>query len=156
MTTLISVQNVKKNFGKEELFGNMSFEVKQGDIIALFGPNGCGKSTLLNILTGVASADGGVVNVHSSDAVSMSYVFQNYRDSLLPWRTVFANISFPLEIKKVSIPEIKKKVQSLAEMFGVQHLLEKYPYQLSGGQQQVVAFMRALITEPKTLYIDEP
>lgn len=152
----ITIRNLKKSFNGTEIFQDFSLDIEKGKITVIFGPNGSGKSTLLNTLTGIIRADAGSYTAQRSRDVSESYIFQNYRDSLLPWRTGFENIALPLEIKRKTRAEIRKRIDRLQEIFGVQINLESYPHELSGGQQQMIAFMRALITEPEILYIDEP
>ena len=98
MNAVISVQNLKKSFNNTEVFHDFSIGVEQEKITAIFGPNGSGKSTLLNILSGIVAKDGGEFNIENFNHFEFSYIFQNYRESLLPWRTNFENIALPLEI----------------------------------------------------------
>lgn len=156
MNAAISVQNLKKSFNHIEVFRDFSIGVEQGKITAIFGPNGSGKSTLLNILAGIVAKDSGHFEVENFNHFEFSYIFQNYRESLLPWRTNFENIALPLEIQNKSKQEIKKKVEELQKLFEFKFDWENYPYELSGGQQQILAFIRALVTSPKVLFIDEP
>lgn len=156
MNIAISTTNLRKNFNKIEVFSDFSFKAEEGKITAIFGPNGSGKSTLLNILAGITTKDGGEYHVENFNHFSFSYIFQNYRESLLPWRTNFENITLPLEIQGKSKIEINKKVDELQKLFELKINWEGFPYELSGGQQQILAFMRALITNPKILFIDEP
>jgi len=156
MNPAISVQNLKKTFNNTEVFQDFSIDIEQGKITAIFGPNGSGKSTLLNILSGVIKGDENNFRIENFNRFEFSYIFQNYRDSLLPWRTNFENVSFPLEIQNKSKDEIIQKVEELEKLFDFKFDYHKYPHQLSGGQQQILAFMRALITSPKILFIDEP
>ena len=81
---------------------------------------------------------------------------KNYRESLLPWKSNYENIALPLTLKRKKEGEIRKKVTELGKMFSFEDCFESYPYQLSGGQQQILAFLRALVTEPKILFVDEP
>lgn len=156
MNTIISVQNLRKSFNNTEVYQDFSIDVEQGKITAIFGPNGSGKSTLLNILSGIVAKDGGKFDIKNFNHFEFSYIFQNYRETLLPWRTNFDNIALPLEIQNKSKQEIRKKVEELQKLFEFKFNWESYPYELSGGQQQILAFMRALITNPKVLFIDEP
>jgi len=156
MNTVISVQNLKKSFNNTKVLEDFSIEVEQGKITAIFGPNGSGKSTLLNILSGIIKKDGGNFSIDNFNHFEFSYIFQNYRESLLPWRTNFENVALPLEIQNKSKQEIKQAVEELQKLFDFTFNWEGYPYELSGGQQQILAFMRALVTKPKVLFIDEP
>lgn len=156
MNTFISVNKLKKSFGKIEVFQDLSLNIEQGKITAIFGPNGSGKSTLLNILSSIVAKDSGELNIENFNHFKFSYIFQNYRESLLPWRTNFENIALPLEIQNKSKQEIRQRVEELQKLFEFKFNWESYPYELSGGQQQILAFMRALVTKPKVLFIDEP
>ena len=154
--TVISVQNLKKSFNNTEVFRDFSISVEQGKITAIFGPNGSGKSTLLNILSSIVTKDGGKFDIENFNHFEFSYIFQNYRESLLPWRTNFENVALPLEIQNRSKQEIRQRVEELQQLFEFKFDWKSYPYELSGGQQQILAFMRALVTKPKVLFIDEP
>jgi len=156
MDAVISVQNLKKSFNNTEVFKDFIICVEQGKITAIFGPNGSGKSTLLNILSGIITKDGGKFEIENFNHFEFSYIFQNYRETLLPWRTNFENIALPLEIQNKNKEEIRQKVEELQKVFEFKFNWSSYPYELSGGQQQILAFMRALITNPKVLFIDEP
>lgn len=156
MNVAISVQNLKKSFNNTEVFQDFSIGIERGKITAIFGPNGSGKSTLLNILSGIVARDGGNFDIENFNHFEFSYIFQNYRESLLPWRTNFENVALPLEIQNKSKKEIRQRVEELQKLFEFKFNWESYPYELSGGQQQILAFMRALVTNPKVLFIDEP
>ncbi len=156
MSIAVSVQNLKKSFNNIEIFKDFSMNVEQGKITAIFGPNGAGKSTLLNILSGIVKKDGGSFSVDNLNKFQFSYIFQNYRESLLPWRTNFENVALPLEIQNISKDETKNRVEELQKLFEFQFDWKQYPYELSGGQQQILAFIRALIVKPNVLFIDEP
>lgn len=156
MNTAISVKGLNKSFDSELILGDFDLEVSSGKITAVFGPNGSGKSTLLNILSGLIAKDTGRFCVQNFNHYEFSYIFQNYRESLLPWRTNFENLAFPLEIQHKSPEEIRGRISELQKIFDFAFDWNAYPYQLSGGQQQIIAFMRALITKPKVLFIDEP
>lgn len=152
----ISVSNLKKSFNNIEVFNDLNINIESEKITAIFGPNGSGKSTLLNILSGVISSDGGTFSIENFDYFQFSYIFQNYRESLLPWRTNFDNIALPLEIQNKNKQDIQQKVKELQKLFEFEFNWKSYPYELSGGQQQLLAFMRALVIDPKILFIDEP
>ncbi len=152
----ISAKNLKKRFNGIEVFEDFSLDVQQGKITAIFGPNGSGKSTLLNILSGIIKNDAGNFHVENFSHFEFSYIFQNYRESLLPWRTNFENVALPLQIQNKSEGEIKQKIEELQKLFEFKVNWDGYPYELSGGQQQILAFIRSLVTSPKVLFIDEP
>ena len=154
--TEIRIENLKKSYGKIEIFKDLNFTIGSKKITVIFGPNGSGKSTLLNILAGLVPKDIGEYSIENGGKFKISYIFQNYRESLLPWRNNFENLAFPLEIQGVSREEITKRVEKLQKLFEFKIDWKQFPYQLSGGQQQILAFMRALITEPTILFIDEP
>jgi len=156
MKNVIKVKNLSKSYDEKEILSNLSFCINEGDIVAIFGPNGCGKTTLLNILSGINEKTSGQVKIKTFDEKKFSYIFQNYRETLFPWRNNYENIAFPLHLGKIEEEEVRRKVVEMEEIFSFKANLGLYPYQLSGGQQQILAFMRALITEPSFLFIDEP
>lgn len=152
MESAIEIQNIHKSYGNKKIFSDFSLSIGEGDIVSIVGPNGCGKTTLMNILAGIVSEDSGFVRLKSKD---ISYIFQNYRDSLLPWKNNYENAMFPLEIKGCDSKDMRKRVEELENIFGVDMIWNEYPYNLSGGQQQILAFFRALLAEPKIILIDE-
>ncbi len=156
MSQVISLRNISKSYLGNQIFRNLNLSFDLQKMTVVFGPNGCGKSTLLNILSGVTGNDGGEIRIPDFKKFDLSYIFQNYRDSLLPWRTNFENIALPLEIQKKSKNKIKERVKELQSLFNFKFNWESYPYELSGGQQQLLSFMRAFATEPRILLIDEP
>ncbi len=86
----------------------------------------------------------------------IGYVFQNYREALFPWLSAIENIRYPLKFLNMSVAEQRTRVDRIVEYFGVNIDLKRYPYQMSGGQQQLVSIMRALVVEPEVLFLDEP
>ena len=156
--SIISIQNLKKSFinnGRTvEVFNNVNLEIERGEFLVIFGPNGCGKTTLLNIISKLENKDSGEIT--NRDKLKTSFVFQNYREALFPWQKVVDNIAFPLKLKGVLKNERNAKVESLVSSLGIKLDLQTYPYELSGGQQQMVAILRALITQPDILLLDEP
>jgi NitT/TauT family transport system ATP-binding protein len=127
-------------------------------LISVFGPNGCGKSTLINIIAGLIPPDAGEILFDGMrlDEIKFGYVFQNYREALFPWLRAFDNIAYPLKMMKVAPAERKARTERLVAHLGIKLDLNLYPYQMSGGQQQLVSIMRALIVEPEILFLDEP
>lgn len=156
MATAISTNNISKTYNGQTIFIDLGLEIKQGCITAIVGPNGAGKSTLFNVIAGIVAQDSGHITIQDFDRFRFSYVFQNYRDSLLPWKSNVENIAFPLQIQGINLKERKTRAKKLLENHGLGALAEGYPYELSGGQQQMLALMRALITEPTILLLDEP
>lgn len=136
----------------------VSFEVGLHEVIAIVGPNGCGKTTLLMALAGLQSLDQGSITIGNklSQEASVGVVFQNYRESLLPWRTVEDNIAFSLEIAGVKRSERRTSVRDFVRRLDSDIPVNRYPYQLSGGQQQTASILRALIASPELLLLDEP
>jgi len=156
MRPVISVRHLRKLYNHHEVFRNFSLDIAMGKITAVIGPNGSGKSTLLNILSGITSADGGQIEFTEKNRFQTSYIFQNYRESLLPWKTNFDNVALPLEVQGNAEQKISHQVRELQAFFEFTFDWNDYPYHLSGGQQQILAFIRALVTYPQVLFIDEP
>lgn len=141
--------------GKKFLILNkINLNIKEGDITAIFGSNGCGKTTLLNVISGIQKQNSG--KIEYSKKLKIGYVFQEYRESLLPWKKMWVNIAFPLFINGESKSEAYKKVKKLVSETKMNLNLEAYPFMLSGGQAQMVSILRALIINPDVLIIDEP
>ena len=154
----VTVRGLRKRFGEVTIYDGFDLDVGRGEIMSIFGPNGCGKSTLINMMAGLIPRDGGTILFGGKPArqARLSYVFQNYREALFPWLTAFGNIAYPLKLAGVSRPERKARVEAIVAAFGLPIDLRRYPYQLSGGQQQSVSILRALVTEPEVLFLDEP
>ena len=154
----LSVRGLKKAFGGVPVYDGFALDVKRGDILSVFGPNGCGKSTFINMAAGLLPVDGGEIlyDGRTVDEVRIGYVFQNYREALFPWRRAAENIRYPLRRMGLPKPEIERRLEALSADFRVRFDLNRYPYELSGGQQQLVSIMRALAVEPEVLFLDEP
>jgi NitT/TauT family transport system ATP-binding protein len=143
--------------GRTVALQGASLEVRPREVIALIGPSGCGKSTILRLLCDLAKPTSGRVRTGSRSTASsggISVMFQT--PALLDWRTVFSNVSLPLETRGVPKEELRERVHGTLELVGISALRDRKPYELSGGQQQRVALARALVTDPDLLLLDEP
>jgi NitT/TauT family transport system ATP-binding protein len=154
----VTVRGLSKRFDQAVIYDKFDLDIPRGELISVFGPNGCGKSTLINMIAGLIPLDEGQVLFDGMllSEIKFGYVFQNYREALFPWLRAFDNIAYPLKLKGVSKSARDAQVEKLVARLGVRIDLAKYPYQMSGGQQQLVSIMRALIVEPEILFLDEP
>ncbi|MGL5413745.1 ABC transporter ATP-binding protein [Cetobacterium sp.] len=154
-------KNLEKRYDKTTVFKNINFNIKKGEFVTLLGPSGCGKSTLLRCIAGLNDVNNGDIYIDGENVTDKSakdrgigMVFQNY--ALFPNMTVFENIAFGLEMKKLKKGYIEKKVDEMLKLVHLEEKRDFYPGQLSGGQKQRVAIARSLATEPKILLLDEP
>jgi len=152
---MIRLVNVSKSFNGNNVLSDFTFHIEDGKFYTIVGPNGCGKSTLLNIIAETIEKDAGDIIPTKID-LRIGYVWQNYRASLFPWLSITENIAFPLKVRGKSSVERKEAVEILMENFGIEINLKKKIYNLSGGQQQLVNILRALIIEPHLILLDEP
>jgi len=158
----IVVENVSKTYetrgGSVEAVRESSFDVKDGEFVALVGPSGCGKSTILQICAGLIPSDGGSVVVGGVEAQpgrrEVGIMFQ--APVLLPWRTVTENVLLPTEVFGIGKKEALKRARELLELVGLQGFEDKYPWELSGGMQQRASLARVLVYDPDILLMDEP
>lgn len=157
----VKVINLRKRFDKTVAVDGVSFEVLDGEFVVLLGPSGCGKTTTLRCIAGLESPDEGeiyigdrLVNDLPPKDRDVAMVFQSY--ALYPHMTVFDNLAFPLKMRKYSKDEISRRVREVAQLLRIDHLLDRKPRQLSGGEQQRVALGRALVRNPKVWLMDEP
>lgn len=157
MSKLLKIKNLKKTYhtkqGEITAIDNFSFDMLDGEFIAIVGPSGCGKSTLLSILCGLEKKSGGTFEFNNKDN-TIGYMLQ--QDSLFNWRTILDNCLLGLEIKKQLKPENIKYVTDLLETYGLKEFMNAYPDNLSGGMRQRVALIRTLATKPDLLLLDEP
>lgn len=157
----LSLKNVKKSFGQQEVIHGVDLEVDKGEFIVFVGPSGCGKSTMLRMISGLEDttsgeiliADRDVTHVHPSKR-EIAMVFQSY--ALFPHMSVADNVSFGLRLTKMAKSEIDARVAEVAEILQITPLLDRFPRQLSGGQRQRVAIGRAIIRKPQVFLFDEP
>ena len=157
----VRLTDVVKNYGSVFAVDHVSLTVADGEFVALVGPSGCGKTTTLNLVAGLIPISAGdisigdrVVNDLDPKDRDIAMVFQNY--ALYPNKSVFKNLAFPLQMRKMAKPDITAKVLEAARILDIEHLLERRPRELSGGQQQRVALGRALVRDPQVFLMDEP
>ena len=168
---MIKVENLSKSFRTEEVetiaLNGVSFEVKDGEFVAIMGPSGCGKSTLLNILGLLDNPTGGKYWLDGNEVSALKekdrtdvrkgqigFVFQSF--NLIDELNVEENIELPLTYLNIPAKERKQKVQEIMKRMAISHRAKHFPHQLSGGQQQRVAIARAVVFDPKIILADEP
>lgn len=156
----VTIRGLSKRFAnaKTAVYDRFDLDIPRGKLVSVFGPNGCGKSTLINMIAGLIPPDAGEVLFDGKPlrAITFGYVFQNYREALFPWLRSIDNIEYPLKLMKLPKRERRERAERLVAHLGVKIDLNRYPYELSGGQQQLVSIMRALVVEPEILFLDEP
>ena len=166
MTSVISIQNVHKAFGANEVLKGISLEVTQGEVLCIIGPSGSGKSTILRCINGLESYDKGEIRIEGHHVnrdtkeiiwirTHVSMVFQRF--NLFPHRTVLENvIEGPVYVKKEDRTQAISRGRELLKQVGLANKADAYPNQLSGGQMQRVAIARALAMQPRAILFDEP
>jgi len=154
----ITIHGLSKTFGNAVIYDGFDLDIPRGRFVSVFGPNGCGKSTLINLVAGLITPDAGTIRFDGKRLrdTNFGYVFQNYREALFPWMRAIDNIRYPLKFRNIPRAEQTARVDRLVERLGVTIDLNKYPYNMSGGQQQLVSIMRSLVIEPEVLFLDEP
>jgi NitT/TauT family transport system ATP-binding protein len=154
----VTIRGLTKHFPDAVLYDRFDLDIPRGKLVSIFGPNGCGKSTLINMITGLTPTDAGEILFDGKPLrdIKFGYVFQNYREAMFPWLRAFDNIAYPLKVMGVPKPERTVRVERIVANLNVKIDLNLYPYQMSGGQQQLVSIMRALVVEPEILFLDEP
>ena len=168
---MIKVTDLSKVFRTEEIettaLNGVSFEIKDGEFVAIMGPSGCGKSTLLNIMGLLDNPSGGSYMLLGSEVGQLKekertkfrkgnigFVFQSF--NLIDELNVYENVELPLRYLNISASERKQKVAEILKRMGISHRAKHFPQQLSGGQQQRVAIARAVVSNPKLILADEP
>jgi multiple sugar transport system ATP-binding protein len=158
----VTFDRVSKLYDDEvRAVGDLTLEIQDGEFMVLVGPSGCGKTTALRMVAGLEEISDGeirigdtVVNDIDSRWRDVAMVFQNY--ALYPHMTVFDNIAFGLRVRRIPKQEIRRRVEEIGRVLGLDDLLERKPRQLSGGQRQRVAMGRAIVREPRVFLMDEP
>lgn len=168
---ILEAKNIKKNFGSKfnrtEVIKGIDFELEKGEFVSIMGPSGSGKTTLLNILSSIDRVTSGSIIVGGEEFTKLKdkkladfrknelgFIFQEY--NLLDTLTVKENILLPLSIRNISKKEADKAFENIAGQLGIASLKNKYPAQISGGQQQRTSAARAFIHQPKIIFADEP
>ena len=168
---IVSIHNVSKSYWRDSLeipvLNNISFEIPEGEFLALMGPSGSGKTTLLNLIAGIDMPSKGTIKVADTEVTKLNeselakwrarhvgFVFQFY--NLLPVLTAYENVELPLLLSKLSKKERKEHVEFTLNVVGLGDRMHHYPKQLSGGQEQRVAIARAIVADPTLLVADEP
>ena len=157
----IELKQVAKKFGDVYAVQPMDLTIQDGEFVALLGPSGCGKTTTLRMISGLEAVSSGQILIDGNDvtwnhpsARDIAFVFQFF--ALYPHMTVRQNIAFTLEAQKVPKAEVEKRVQDVAHLLQIEHLLRLRPKALSGGDRQRVTLARALVRRPKAFLMDEP
>lgn len=163
---LISIKNVTKRFGAHEALAGISLDVARGDVVVILGPSGCGKTTLLRLIAGLDVPDTGEIWLNGSRVAAagrsivppykrgIGFVFQDL--ALWPHLSVRGNLDFVLESAHVARSERSARAQEVLRLVHIEPLGDRYPHELSGGEQQRVALARALVGKPRVLLLDEP
>ena len=169
MSALLEAKEVTKIYARAQhpSLNKVSFSVAKSEFIAIMGASGSGKTTLLNVLSTIDTATSGNITIDGVNIKNLSdsgaadfrrdklgFIFQEYL--LLDSLTIFENIAVPLTLQKLPPPKIENMVKSLAEAFGIDAQLNKYPNELSGGQRQRASALRAIVKRPSILFADEP
>lgn len=168
---IVTIRDITKSYRRGTqvipVLEHISFDIPEGEFLALMGPSGSGKSTLLNLIAGIDKTDCGAIVIGGVDitlmtetelarwrATHVGFIFQFY--NLIPVLTAFENVELPLLLTPLSRRERREHVEVALQMVGLADRMEHYPSQLSGGQQQRVAIARAIVTDPTLLVADEP
>ncbi len=171
MKTIVEAKRVKKVFGtKGNVFtalDEIDLTVHEGEFVGIMGPSGSGKTTLLNMLATIDQPTSGEIVIDGTSILKMNeehlsafrrdklgFIFQDY--NLLDTLTVKENILLPLALAKMDLKELERRVAEVADKFGIGSILEKFPYQISGGQKQRTASSRAIVSKPSLILADEP
>ena len=171
MSKTLEIKNLKKYYGTKnnitKAVNDLSLEVEEGEFVAIMGASGSGKTTLLNCISTIDEVTSGHIFIDGKDITelkekeltsfrreNLGFIFQDF--NILDTLTISENISLALIINKEDVNKVDKKVSDIAEKLGINEILNKYPYEVSGGQKQRCACARALINKPKLILADEP
>ena len=171
MSEILKIDKIEKYYGNKssltKAIDNLSFNVEEGEFVAIMGASGSGKTTLLNCISTIDKVTSGHIYVAGNDITKLrgnnlnkfrreelGFIFQDF--NLLDTLTAYENIALALSIQNIKEKEISDRIKRVAEELDINSVLDKYPYQMSGGQKQRVASARAIITNPKLILADEP
>lgn len=171
MKNVLKVRNLKKVYGSRgntfTALNGIDLDAEEGEFIGIMGPSGAGKTTLLNIISTIDNPTSGEIIIGGDDITkfnedklssfrkeNLGFMFQDY--NLLDTLTLGENIALPLSLSKIKVKEIEKRLVQVSKLLGIRDILDKYPYEVSGGQKQRAAASRAIITNPKMILADEP
>lgn len=171
MENILKLSNVEKYYGSKsnltKAINNISLEVATGEFVAIMGASGSGKTTLLNMISTIDKVTSGHIFVEGEDITKLKgnklnkfrrdklgFIFQDF--NLLDTLTGYENISLSLSIQNVAYKDQKRRIEDISEKLGITKILNKYPYQMSGGEKQRIASARAIITNPSLILADEP
>ena len=158
MTLALEVRGISKRFGSASVLEDVSLVVEEGEFVSLVGPSGSGKSTLFQLIGGLLAADAGDIRVDGRSAAGKRglIAYMPQQAALLPWRTVAANVELALEINGLGRTEARALAREWLERVGLGGYADAYPHVLSGGMQQRVSFIRALLSPQRLMCLDEP
>ena len=158
---IVKLENFSKSYGNKEVIKDINLEIYENEFVTFLGSSGCGKTTMLRSISGLDKPTSGRVYIDGVDVTDLeppkrlvNTIFQNY--ALFPLMTIYDNIAFGLRMKKVPQDEIDKRVKEMLELVHLVGYENRYPRELSGGEQQRVSLARGLINKPKVLLLDEP
>lgn len=171
MENVLKIEKIEKYYGSRssltKAIDNISFEVGKGEFVAIMGSSGSGKTTLLNCISTIDKVTAGHIYVDGNDITKLKgndlnkfrreelgFVFQDF--NLLDTLTAYENIALSLSIQNIHAKEIDERIKKVTRELNIENILDKYPYQMSGGEKQRVASARAIITNPKLILADEP
>lgn len=161
MQEILEIKNISKTYqhknGELLAIKDVNFKVKEGEFVSIIGPSGCGKSTILSIIAGLETKTEGEIYIEGDkvDNISSKIGYMLQKDCLLEWRTIYDNVMFGLEVKKIKNKENIYYAEELLRKYGLYEFKDKFPNQLSGGMRQRVALIRTLAIKPKILLLDE-